>query len=343
MKKTNAVKVGDVTIGGGAPISVQSMTKTDTRDICSTISQIKHLHEMGCEIVRCAVPDLESAKALKNIVSKSPIPIVADIHFDYKLALVALDSGCHKLRLNPGNLKNAEKIKIVAREAKARNVPIRVGANSGSTTHGKNIAQDLVKAALTQVKILEDVDFMDIVVSVKTSNIETNIEANILLSQQTTHPIHIGLTEAGPFMQGIVKSTLSLVPLLNQNIGDTIRISLTDEPELEVEATWTLLELTGKRYFGPKIISCPTCGRTKADLRVALQQIRTKLKGVKNVTLAVMGCEVNGPGEAKDADCGIAFSQQDKCVVFEQGKQLGVFSVQDGIEKITQIAWRISG
>ncbi len=343
MSTTNAVKIGNVTIGGGAPVVVQSMTKTDTRDVASTVAQIMRLYAAGCEIVRCAVPDIEAAVALRGIVSQSPMPVVADIHFDYKLALAALDAGCQKLRLNPGNIKEPEKIKLVAREAKARCVPIRVGANSGSVAHEKDVAKDLVDAALTQVKILEDVGVTDIVVSVKTSDVRTNIEANIILSEQTCHPIHIGLTEAGPLVQGLVKSTLSLAPLLERGVGDTLRVSLTDEPELEVEAAWVLLEATGKRTYGPNIISCPTCGRTRADLQGALKLIRTRLRGVKGITVAVMGCEVNGPGEAKDTDCGIAFGQQGKCVVFEGGKQLGAFSVQDGIEEIVNIARRIGG
>ena len=337
----NKVKVGNLTIGGGAPVVVQSMTKTDTRDTTSTLAQINRLVDFGCELVRCAVPDEVAANALKEIVTKSTIPICADIHFDYRLALLSLEAGVHKLRLNPGNIKDPEKIKLVGREAKDRHIPIRVGVNAGSLSHTTNLAQEAVDAALKEAQILEEIDFQDIVVSVKTSDIQTNIEANRLLSQRCNYPIHIGLTEAGPLISGLVRSSACILPLLKEGIGDTIRVSLTDEPEFEVEAAWALLETTNRRFYGPVIISCPNCGRTHKGMRDGLVRIRMALKGVKKIKLAVMGCEVNGPGEAKDADCGIAFGEN-KCAVFEKGKIIGTFQPDEAVRILVDIARRIS-
>ncbi len=335
------VRVGNLVIGGGSPIVVQSMTKTDTRDVKSTIEQIFRLQDAGCELVRCAVPDMEAAIALKGICEKSPMPVCADIHFDYRLAVASLESGCHKLRLNPGNLQDKEKVKLVAREAKARGVPIRVGVNSGSIKHTDNVSKEAVEIALKEVEYLDDIGFHDIVVSVKTSDIDTCIQSNRLLAQKCPYPIHIGLTEAGSLIPGLIRSSAALLPLLRENIGDTIRVSLTDDPEKEVEAAWELLELAGKRSFGPHIISCPTCGRTRENLRDALTRVRKALGGVSGVKVAVMGCEVNGPGEAKDAECGIAFGTG-RCAVFEGGVHKGTFSVEDGIACLVDIARRIS-
>lgn len=334
---SRSVLVGNVRIGGGAPIAVQTMTKTDTRDAKKTIEQIWRVYGAGCEIVRCAIPDMEAAKALAEIVKGSPIPVVADIHFDYRLALASLEAGCHKLRLNPGNIKDKEKIRLVAREAKARSVPIRVGVNAGSIKHTDNVSNEAVQIALEEVKTLEDEDFRDIVVSVKTSDIKTTIEANRLLKKACDYPIHIGLTESGPLIQGLVRSSAALLPLLEEDVGDTIRVSLTEDPEAEVEAAWSILETAGVRSFGPTIISCPTCGRTRQNLRGKLSEIRMALKGVKGKKIAVMGCEVNGPGEAKDADMGIAFGAT-KCVVFRGGNMIGTFDTDEAVRILIEMA-----
>jgi (E)-4-hydroxy-3-methylbut-2-enyl-diphosphate synthase len=317
---TRQVRVGDVFIGGGSPVVVQSMTNTKTKDVTATLGQIETLKRLGCELVRVAVPDLDTIPALKEIVKESPIPVVADVHFDYRIALASIEVGCAKLRLNPGNIRDRSKIKEIAQEAESANTPIRVGANSGSLSieGGDNKAKALVDSALEQADLLEEFGLSQIVVSVKSSDINDTIEANKLLSSKTHHPLHIGLTEAGTLERGLVRSTLALVPLLAGGIGDTIRISLTADPSHEVRSAWSILESAGRRSNSPTIISCPTCGRTHGDLLTIVSDVEKALMGITGITVAVMGCEVNGPGEAKSADIGIALGKT-KVLLFADG------------------------
>ncbi len=337
---TKSVAVGKLVIGGGAPVAVQSMTKTDTRDAKATSGQINRLARLGCELVRCAVPDMEAALSLKEIVKSSPIPVCADIHFDGRLALASLDAGVQKLRLNPGNIHDKDMVRVIARECLQRGVPIRIGVNAGSLPHGGDVAKALVDAAIKEAGILEDAGCGSILISVKTSDIEATIRANRLLAQSCNYPLHIGLTEAGTLVSGLIRSAKALMPLLEEGIGDTIRVSLTDDPEQEVNAAWELLEVTGRRHARPIIISCPTCGRTHGKLRERVQEVQQSLTGITGITVAVMGCEVNGPGEAKDADCGIAFGES-KAMVVEEGKIVGVYPHEKAIETLTQIARRL--
>lgn len=338
---TKPVRVGNLVIGGGAPVVVQSMTKTDTRDARATIEQIKTVASLGCELIRCAVPDMDAAHSLKEIVKSSSIPVCADIHFDGKLALAALDAGVHKLRLNPGNIRDKQMVRVIARECLQRGVPIRIGVNAGSLPHGKDdIAQAMVDAAIKEAGILEDAGCGFILLSVKTSDLEATIRANRLLSQSCSYPLHIGLTEAGTIVSGLIRSTKALVPLLEDGIGDTIRVSLTEDPGFEVQAAWELLSVTNRRHYNPVVISCPTCGRTHGNLREQVLKVQQALTGLTGVTVAVMGCEVNGPGEAKDADCGIAFGES-KAMVVEAGKVVHIAPHDEAIEKLEQIARRI--
>ncbi|NTU60820.1 MAG: flavodoxin-dependent (E)-4-hydroxy-3-methylbut-2-enyl-diphosphate synthase [Caldiserica bacterium] len=339
---TKPVRIGkNLVIGGGAPVVVQSMTKTDTRDTKATIDQIKRLANAGCELIRCAVPDMEAAHSLKEIVKYSPIPVCADIHFDGRLALASLDSGVNKLRLNPGNIRDKDMVKVIARECLQKGVPIRIGVNAGSLPHGQDdIAKAMVDAAIKEAGILEDAGCSLLILSVKTSDIEATIRANRLLAQSCDYPLHIGLTEAGTLISGLIRSTKALMPLLEVGLGDTIRVSLTEEPELEVHAAWELLEVTHRRHVNPIVISCPTCGRTHGKLRENVLKVQQSLRGLTGVTVAVMGCEVNGPGEAKDADCGIAFGES-KAMVVEAGKIVGTLPHDIAIKMLTEIARRI--
>ncbi len=345
MKK--AVRVGRVTIGGNSPIVVQSMTKTDTRDVSATVAQIMELVDVGCEVVRCAVPDLSAVKSLKEIIKESPIPVVADVHFDARIALASIEAGCAKLRLNPGNIKNRASIEEIAREARNANVPIRVGANSGSlvATGGKSRAEQLVNSALEQAKILEDCGLSQIVISVKSSDIDDTIKANRLLAKISDYPIHVGLTESGSHVSGLVRSTVALVPILSEGIGDTIRVSLTADPVLEVKSAWAILETAGRRKNSPVIISCPTCGRTHGNLLEVLSKVESVLVGITGITVAVMGCEVNGPGEAMSADIGLALGKS-KVVVFARGELVGAYKTpEEAVDVLANIAgnWRNFG
>lgn len=337
---TKPVAVGNLVIGGGAPVVVQSMTKTDTRDAKATSEQINRLARLGCELIRCAVPDMEAARSLKEIVKSSPIPVCADIHFDGRLALASLDAGVHKLRLNPGNIRDKDMVRVIARECLQRGVPIRIGVNAGSLPHGGDVAKALVDAAIKEAGILEDAGCGSILISVKTSDIEATVRANRLLAQSCNYPLHIGLTEAGTLVSGLIRSAKALMPLLEEGIGDTIRVSLTEDPEYEINAAWELLEVTDRRHARPIIISCPTCGRTHGQLRERVQEVQQSLTGITGITVAVMGCEVNGPGEAKDADCGIAFGES-KAMVVEKGSVVGVYPHDRAIEILTQIARRL--
>lgn len=310
-EKTRQVMVGSVPIGGGAPITVQSMANTDTRDSAATLAQIGALSEAGCDIVRVAVPDQAAAEALFTLVKKSPVPLVADIHFDYRLALKALEAGIHKLRLNPGNIGDERKVREVVRAAEERRVPIRIGVNSGSVPrhllerHGRT-ATAMVESALEHVAIFERLGFYDIVISVKATDIDLTIQAYEELSRRVPYPLHVGITEAGTKWFGTIKSAAGLGALLSRGIGDTLRVSLTADPVEEVKVGWAILSAMDLRRRGPVFISCPTCGRTEIDLEGIAQEVENRLGDFPlPITIAIMGCVVNGPGEGSHADLGI--------------------------------------
>ncbi|MDY0133321.1 MAG: flavodoxin-dependent (E)-4-hydroxy-3-methylbut-2-enyl-diphosphate synthase [Desulforegulaceae bacterium] len=325
-KKTKQIKVGNVHIGGDSPISVQSMTNTKTEDIESTINQIKKLENSGCEIVRVAVPGEEAAKALEKICQSSKIPVIADIHFDYKLALFSLDSGVSGLRINPGNIGAKWKVEEVVKAAASLEVPIRIGVNAGSlekellTKYGGAVPEAMVESAKTHIQILEDLDFHNIKVSLKASDIDRTIKAYTLFSKISELPLHLGITEAGGLYPGIVKSSIGLGLLLSQGIGDTLRVSLTRDPVEEVRVGFEILKSLDLRQKGVDIISCPTCGRCKIDLFKLLEDVEKELVGInKPVKIAIMGCTVNGPGEAREADIGIAGGDGEG-ILFKKGK-----------------------
>ncbi|PIR67192.1 4-hydroxy-3-methylbut-2-en-1-yl diphosphate synthase [bacterium CG_4_10_14_0_2_um_filter_33_32] len=325
--QTKVVKIGNVTIGGNNPVAVQSMANTDTRDPKSTIQQIKRLEKAGCEIVRLAVPDEKAAKSIAKIKPKVSIPIVADIHFDYKLALEALKSGADKIRINPGNIGEQWKVKEVVKECKKRRVPIRIGVNIGSLEpeaekkYGRT-PKAMVASALKNIKILEELNFRNIVISLKASDVLRTVEAYRLLSKRVNYPLHLGITEAGTPKSGIIKSSVGLGILLYESIGDTVRVSLTADPEEEVRVAWEILKSLGLRQKGATLISCPTCGRTEIDLIKLANLVESKITAIdKPITVAVMGCIVNGPGEAKEADIGIAGGKKSG-VIFKKGKIL---------------------
>ncbi len=324
-KITKKVRVGDLEIGGGSSISIQSMTNTDTRDIDATVRQILELEEAGCQLARVAVVDLEAAKSIEKIKKNVHIPIVADIHFDYRLAIESMKSGVDKIRINPGNIGDIEKVKKVVDEAKLRDIPIRIGVNAGSLEkdileeYGSVTAKGLVKSALRHVKILEDLDFEKILVSIKASSVSLNVDSYRLLSEKIDYPLHLGLTEAGTPRMGTIKSAIGIGTLLLDGIGDTLRVSLTSDPVLEVKSAKDILsalDLSDK----PQLISCPTCGRTQVDLISIAEGVEKELANInKNIKVAVMGCAVNGPGEAREADIGIAGGKGD-VVLFKKGE-----------------------
>jgi (E)-4-hydroxy-3-methylbut-2-enyl-diphosphate synthase len=312
-KLTKQIKIGDVRIGGGAPCAVQSMCSTDTRDVAATLDQIGRLAEAGCEIVRCAVPDMDAALSLAAIKAGHPMPLIADIHFDYKLALKALDSGVDGLRLNPGNIGERWKVAEVVKAAAERQVPIRIGVNGGSlekellVKYGHPTPEAMVESALGHVHILEDLGYDQIKVSIKVSDVVRTLEAYRLLSEAIDYPLHIGVTEAGTIFSGTIKSSVGLGILLHQGIGDTMRVSLTGDPVDEVRVAYDILKSLGLRKRGINFVSCPTCGRCQINLIPVAEEVERRLSGVEtNITVAVMGCAVNGPGEAREADFGIA-------------------------------------
>jgi (E)-4-hydroxy-3-methylbut-2-enyl-diphosphate synthase len=332
------IQIGNVTIGGDAPIAVQSMTNTDTRDVMSTVSQIKELEEVDCEIVRLAVPDMQAAQALTEIKKAISIPMIADIHFDHRLALAALEAGVDGLRLNPGNISEPDKVKAVVKAAGERNVPIRIGVNAGSMPvkgdPGLSTARRMVEAAMEQVKLLESLDFNLIKVSLKAFDVPTTIEAYRDIADKIPYPLHIGITEAGPPRTGIIRSTVGISTLLYMGIGDTIRVSLTAHPREEVIAGYEILKSLDLRQHGPVLVSCPTCGRTEVDLvRIATEVEQQLLKVKKPVKVAVMGCVVNGPGEAKDADVGIACGKG-RAVLFKKGKKIKTIEEKDFVKAL---------
>lgn len=311
--ETKVVKIGDRIIGGNNPILIQSMTNTKTEDITATVQQINELTELGCDIIRCAVPTMEAAGALKEIKKQIRIPLVADIHFDYKLAISAIENGADKIRINPGNIGSTERVKAVVDAAKERNIPIRVGVNSGSLEkdlvekyHGVT-AEGIVESALDKVKLIEDMGYDNLVISIKSSNVMMCVKAHELIATQTVHPLHVGITEAGTLISGNIKSAIGLGLILNQGIGDTIRVSLTGSPLEEVKSAKLILRTLGLRTGGIEVVSCPTCGRTQIDLIGLANKVETMVSGYDlDIKVAVMGCVVNGPGEAKEADIGIA-------------------------------------
>ncbi|MDD4766010.1 MAG: flavodoxin-dependent (E)-4-hydroxy-3-methylbut-2-enyl-diphosphate synthase [Desulfotomaculaceae bacterium] len=312
-RKTKPVFVGRVQVGGGAPISVQSMTKTDTRDTVSTIEQINQLAEGGCDIIRAAVPDWEAADALPEILRSISIPLVADIHFDYRLALEAIKAGVNGLRINPGNIGGRNKVEEVVRAAQDRGIPIRIGVNAGSlekellAKYGGVTSGAMVESAISHINILEDLSFSNIKISLKASNVPLMLEAYRLMAKKTDYPLHIGVTESGTLRYGTVKSAVGIGILLSEGIGDTIRVSLTGHPGHEVRAGYDILKALGLRSRGVELISCPTCGRTEIDLIKIAGEVEKKLQRVdRPLKIAVMGCVVNGPGEAREADVGIA-------------------------------------
>ena len=311
-RKSKQITIGNIKVGGDAPISVQSMCNTDTRDIESTLAQISELASAGCEIVRLAVLDKDAANAIKEIVKKSPVPLVADIHFDYRLALQCIENGIHALRINPGNIGKKEHTIKVVEAAKTHQVPIRIGINAGSLE--KEFAQldlplyeKMIKSALRHIEILEDLNFYDIKLSLKSSDVMTTIKAYQEVAKIIDYPLHVGVTEAGTLKMGLIKSSIGLGTLLSQGIGDTIRVSLTENPKEEVDAGFNILKSLGLRDKGVNFISCPTCGRTQIDLISLAKKVEESFKDIDlPITIAVMGCPVNGPGEAKHADFGIA-------------------------------------
>ncbi len=310
---TNVIKIGDRVIGGGNPILIQSMTNTRTEDVAATVAQIHALEKAGCDIIRCAVPTMEAAKAMAEIKKQISIPLVADIHFDYKLAVASIEAGVDKIRINPGNIGSEDRVRAVVDAARERNIPIRVGVNGGSLEkeiverdHGVTAA-GIVESALRQTAVIEDMGYDNLVISIKSSDVMLCAEAHKLLVQKTKYPLHVGITEAGTLLSGNIKSAIGLGMILSEGIGDTIRVSLTGDPREEVKSAKLILRTLGLRKGGIEVVSCPTCGRTKIDLIGLANQVESMVEDIPlDIKVAVMGCIVNGPGEAKEADIGIA-------------------------------------
>ena len=362
---TKPVYVGDVPVGGGAPISVQSMTKTDTRDVAATVRQIREVEDAGGEIIRCAVPDMEAAKALAHIKKRINIPLIADIHFHHQLALESLKSGVDCLRLNPGNIRDRQKVEAVVREAKVRQIPIRIGVNFGSLppvggigmtrglsrhTDGVNmlpkhgdaevgqytVVDHMVETGLWEIGILEDLDFDLIKISLKAFDIDTTVEAYRRLAKMVPYPFHLGITEAGTAKSGSIRSAIGLGMLLYEGIGDTIRVSLSDDPCEEIYTGFEILKALELRKEGATLVACPSCGRADVDVRALANSVDDMLKAVKTpIKVAVMGCEVNGPGEAKDADVGIA-AGAGRAIIFRKGKKARIVEEADMLAALMQ-------
>ena len=337
---TRQLEVGIVKVGGGAPIAVQSMTNTKTSDPVATLEQINRLAEAGCDIVRCAVPDMAAAEGLKTIVKESPIPVIADIHFDYKLALAAIEAGVDGLRLNPGNIGGNDRVAAVVEAAKKRNIPIRIGVNAGSLPkdllekYGHPTPEALVEAAWRHIRILEEMDYKNIKISLKAHDVPLTLAAYRLMASQCDYPLHVGITEAGTVNSGIIKSAVGIGTLLAEGIGDTIRVSLTGDPVSEVKVGFEILKSLGLRGYGPTLISCPTCGRTQINLeKLALEVERRLAEITEPITVAVMGCVVNGPGEAREADVGIAGGINEG-LIFRKGEVLKKVAEADIIDEL---------
>jgi (E)-4-hydroxy-3-methylbut-2-enyl-diphosphate synthase len=349
-RKTRRIWVGKVPVGGGAPVAVQSMTKTDTRDIRATTAQIRRLAAAGCEIVRLAVPDGEAAGALAAIKKRSALPIVADIHFDHRLALAALRAGVDGLRLNPGNIGSKDKVREIVRAAKDGNVPIRIGVNSGSLEKdllkkhgGKATAGAMVASAMRHVRLLEDLDFRLIKISLKASDIRRTLAAYRLLARKVDYPFHAGITEAGGLLAGAVKSAAGLALLLQEGLADTMRVSLTAPPEEEVRVAYQILAALELRRRGPVVISCPTCGRAEIAVKPIAAEVEKRVAGLAApLTVAVMGCMVNGPGEARDADIGLACGRG-KGVIFRKGKLLRQVPEKRIVGEFLKEVFKLSG
>ncbi|MEG0642244.1 MAG: flavodoxin-dependent (E)-4-hydroxy-3-methylbut-2-enyl-diphosphate synthase [Clostridium sp.] len=338
--KTRRVKVGNIFIGGDAPIAVQSMTSTDTRDIEATVAQILKLEVAKCDIVRCAVPDMKAAEAIKDIVNRVNIPVVADIHFDYRLALKSIENGVSAIRINPGNIGSKDKIEAVVQACKKKNIPIRIGVNSGSLEkeilekYGKVTSEALVESAVKNIRILEEFDFYDIVISIKSSDVYQTIESYRLLSKEVNYPLHVGVTEAGTKFAGTIKSSVGIGTLIAEGIGDTLRVSLTGDVIDEIEVGREILKSLGHIKEGIKFISCPTCGRTEINLIKIAEEVEERLKNInKNIKVAVMGCVVNGPGEAKEADIGIAGGKGEG-LIFKKGKIIKKVKEEELVEEL---------
>ena len=321
-EQTKVVNIGDKKIGGGNPLLIQSMTNTPTEDVEATVAQILRLEQAGCEIIRCTVPHMEAARALAEIKKRIHIPLVADIHFDYKMAIAAMENGADKIRINPGNIGGKDKVSAVVSAAKERNIPIRVGVNSGSLErelvekyHGVT-AEGIVESALDKVGIIEDCGYDNLVISIKSSDVMMCVKAHELLAAKTNYPLHVGITESGTVMSGNIKSAVGLGIILNQGIGDTIRVSLTGDPVEEIKSAKLILRTLGIRKGGIEVVSCPTCGRTKIDLIALAAQVEEMVQDIPlDIKVAVMGCAVNGPGEAKHADIAIAGGKKEGLLI----------------------------
>lgn len=341
-RKSKQFNIGNVKIGGDAPISIQSMCNTDTRDVQTTLSQINEMADKGCELVRLAVLNQDAANAIKEIVKKSPIPVIADIHFDYKLAIQCINNGIHALRLNPGNIGKKENVEKVVKLAKQQQIPIRIGVNAGSLEKELQnmdipLSEKMVISALGHIKILEDLDFDLIKVSLKSSDVLTTIEAYRMIAEKIPYPLHLGVTEAGTMRGGLIKSSVGLGTLLAEGIGDTIRVSLTENPVEEVSAGFDILKSLGLRERGVNFISCPTCGRTQIDLIGLAKKVEEKFKNLdKPITIATMGCAVNGPGEAKHADFGIAGGVKEG-IIFKKGEIIAKVPEDQLLQKLEEI------
>ena len=339
-RKSRQLKLGNMFIGGDAPISVQSMTNTKTENVEATVNQIKELTALGCDIIRCAVPDLRAALALSAIKAQIAIPLIADIHFDYKLALEAIAAGVDGLRLNPGNIGGKDEVLQVITKASERNIPIRIGVNAGSLPkdillkYGHPTPEALVEAAWRHIKILEEHDYRNIKISLKAHDVPLTIAAYRLMAAQCEYPLHVGITEAGTVNSGIIKSAVGIGALLAEGIGDTIRVSLTGDPANEVRVAYQILKALGLREYGPTLISCPTCGRTQIKLEKLALEVEKRLENIKEpITVAVMGCVVNGPGEAREADIGIAGGISEG-LIFKKGKIIKKVREEEIIEAL---------
>ena len=312
-EKTKVIKIGNKVIGGGNPIMIQSMTNTKTEDVAATVNQILRLQDAGCDIIRCTVPNIDAARAIAEIKKEISIPLVADIHFDYRMAIAAMENGADKIRINPGNIGSKERVAEVVRVARERNIPIRVGVNSGSLEkelvekyHGVT-AEGIVESALDKVRMIEDMDYDNLVISIKSSDVLMSVKAHELLAGKTPYPLHVGITESGTVTSGNIKSSIGLGIILHEGIGDTIRVSLTGDPVEEIKSAKLILRTLGLRKGGIEVVSCPTCGRTNIDLIGLAAQVENLVQNYDlDIKVAVMGCAVNGPGEAKEADIGIA-------------------------------------
>lgn len=337
------IKVGAVPVGGGAPVSIQSMTNTRTDDVAATVGQIRALKAAGCEIVRVAVPDEAAARAIPKIKEQIDLPLVVDIHFDYRLALICIEGGADKVRINPGNIGGEDRVKQVVDACRSRNIPIRIGVNGGSlekplrAKYGGVTPEALVESAMGHVALLEKLDFHDICISLKSSSVPVTMAAYRLMAQRRDYPLHLGVTEAGTPKMGILKSAVGIGGLLAEGIGDTFRVTLTADPVEEIAAAKDILEAAGLRHTGPELIACPTCGRTRIDLICMAQEVERRLQEVKKpIKVAVMGCVVNGPGEASDADVGIA-GGDGKGLLFQKGKVVATLPQEELVDGLFRL------